>query len=497
MASTDPSWSEIQSMGWLPVKKISRVFLLLVLSALPFFPFAFSARAQAPKLVYSKSLAAPGEPGNGFKITYGGSIGTGTLANNLLTIRLTSPHGSTLSSIVDNKGTTYTLGVSVDSGSGGWITSLYYAAGVQAGITLITINYSSSVADWHGAVIEYSGVATSSPADGTCSNHATSVACSSVITTTGANDLVVASMIGLGGTTIRGNTLSTVAPGGGFILDAADTQCSDADEEFVQTSPGSVTPSFTTTGSSESFNIVGMAFKSAAGAGTNPTGMYVLHQQHVQVNQSGSQNAYFVSSGNLIVVSFDLGPSFTAYSIGNCSPSNTWTMRTLGTLWPTYFYLPASGSFSTDLHCMVSNTGGGNNAIFVIYDIVGAAASPEDVDSPSAAGNGGIVNGPSFTPTRAPGIAFGAANDGLGPVTSVGSGAIFDNTLYAGETDGGQLNNGDAWQHYFYSSTSPITMSWTMSNPSSYMQASAIAFASAGGSSQSPAPPTGLQANVH
>jgi hypothetical protein len=483
------------------VKKISRVFLLFALYALPFFPFAFSAQAQTPKLVYSKSLAAPGESGNGFKITYGGSMGTGTLANNLLTIRITSPHGSTVSSIVDNKGTTYTLGVSVDSGSGGWITSLFYAAGIQAGVTLITVNYSSSVADWHGAVMEYSGVATTSPADGTCSNSNTNITCSSAITTTGSNDLVIASMIGLG-STIEWNRLSTITPGGSFFLDAADTQCSDADEEYVQPSAGAVTPSFTVTGSSQSFNIVGMAFKAQPNAGTNPTNMYILHQQHVQVSGSGPAtfNSYFVSSGNLLVVSFELGTTFTTYSIDSCTPSNTWTKESEGSYWPQFFYLPSSATFSTNLHCTVHGGGSGNNGMFVIYDVVGAAAIPFDVlASGQSQGNGGFVSG-TVTPTIAPGIFFGAANDGIGPVTRVGAsgtaGAIFDNTTYTGETDAGQLNNGDAWQHLFFNSTSTITYTWTMANGSSYMQASGIAFASAGGGLLPPAPPTGLKATV-
>jgi hypothetical protein len=475
---------------------------MFALSALPFFLFAFSAQAQTPKLVYSKSLAASGESGNGFKITYGGSMGTGTLANNLLTIRITSPHGSTVSSIVDNKGTTYTLGVSVDSGNGGWITSLYYAAGVQAGVTLITVNYSSSVADWHGAVMEYSGVATASPADGTCSKSNTVITCSSAITTTGANDLVVASVIGLGSTIMWNRLTGTIVPGGSFFLDSADTQASSADEEFIQTTAGSVTPSFTVTGSSQSFNLVGMAFK-AATAGTNPTGMYILHQQHVQVSGSGpgSIPVYFVSSGNLLVASFELGVSFTTYTISGCTPANTWTKETEGSFFPQFFYLPSSGSFSTNLHCTVGGGGIAGNGILVIYDVVGAATSPFDtLSSGQSQGNGGFVTG-TVTPTKGAGIMFAAANDGTGPVTAVGTsgtaGAIFDNTVYTGETDTGQLNNGDAWQHLFYSSPSPITYTWTMANGSSYMQASGITFASAGTSQGGrPAPPTGLQATV-
>src|SRR5579859_2775543 len=165
-----------------------RLFLVPTL----FLFVAASAHAQTPTLVHSKSLSTSGENGNNFKIVYGGSMGTGTLAGNLLTLRMTYPHGATLSSISDNKSSTYTLGVSVDSGS--WVTVLYYVAGAPAGITQITVSFTSSTADWHAALQEFSGVATTSPADGTCSSGTAApatVQCDSAIVTSTAGDLVV------------------------------------------------------------------------------------------------------------------------------------------------------------------------------------------------------------------------------------------------------------------------------------------------------------------
>jgi hypothetical protein len=458
--------------------------------------FSAYSQAQSPALVSSLSLAAPGEAGNGFKIQYGGSMGSGSLAGNLMTLRLTAPHGSTISSITDNLSDSYTLGVSVDSGSGGWVTAMYYLAGAPAGITQITVTYSASVADWHGAVMEYSGVATSSPVDGTCSNHSTTIACSAAMTTTGANDLIVASTIGLSSSgMIWENTMNGVTPGGSFVFDAADTQCSDADEEYVQPSPGSVTPSFTVTGNSESFNIVGMAFK-AASAGTNPTGMYILHEQHLQLSQT-SQISYFVSSGNLEVLSLDIGPTYANVTIGSCTPTNTFTTTTPGGLFPVIFYL-ASGTSSTNLHCTVNDGSPGNHGIIVAYDVVGAAASPLDTESPSASGpttpGGTNTDMPSVTPVKTPGIAFAAQGTGIGPGTGIGAGFIWDNTPYTGETDSGQLNNGDGWQHQFYTSLSTIDFSWKQSQ-SAYMEAYAVVF-DAAPVGDPPAAPTGLSAAV-
>ena len=128
-----------------------------------FLMVSLAAHAQTPKLVHSRSLSTARETGNNFRIQYGGPIGTGTLAGNLLTLRITYPHGSNVSAISDNKSSPYTLGATADSGSAGWVTSLYFVPGVSAGITQITVSFSASVTDWHGAVQEYSGVATSSP----------------------------------------------------------------------------------------------------------------------------------------------------------------------------------------------------------------------------------------------------------------------------------------------------------------------------------------------
>jgi hypothetical protein len=467
-----------------------------------FLMVSIPAHAQTSKLVYSKSLSTTSETGNNFKIQYGGSMGTGTLANNLLTLRMTYPHGSTVSSISDNKSSTYTLGVSADSGTSGWVTALYYIPGAAAGITQITVAFSASVADWHAAIQEYSGVATSSPGDGTCSSTTTTpptVQCTAAIVTGTSGDLIVASTMLVGGlgSTMCGNTSTSIAPGSGFILDAADPFCSDADEEFVQSSSGSITPSFSITGNAEAFNIISMAFKPSAGAGTNPRGMYILHQQTVMINMnSSSQLNYFVSSGNLLVASVDDGNTNSGgdiITIDSCTPSNTWTKRSpSGADMPQMFFVP-SASASTNMHCTVHSGNSGDTTLMVIYDIAGAASSPEDVDSTGFQGTGAsIINAPVLTPTTQPGIAFAIENTGNGPSTGVGTGYIYDNTPYTGETDSSKLDNGDGWQHIFYTSTSQLAFSWTQAIGGSWMNAFAIAFKAAPASAQ-PAPPTNLK----
>jgi hypothetical protein len=311
-------------------------------------------------------------------------------------------------------------------------------------------------------------------------------------------DLIVASTMLVGGlgANFCGNTSTSIVPGGSFVLDAADPFCGDAEEEFVQSAAGSITPSFSVAGNSDAFNIVAMAFKASAGAGTSPTGMYILHQQTVWINEgASSQMYYFVSSGNLLVASVDDGNTNSGgniVTIDTCTPSNTWTKRTpTGPDAPQIFFVP-SASTSTNMHCIVHSGMPSDSTLMVMYDVVGAASSPEDVDSPYFSSNGTSIAGPSVTPTTQPGIAFAVENTGIGPSSGVGPGFIYDNTPYAGETDASRLNNGDGWQHVFYTSTVPLAFSWIQLNSSSTMNTFAIAF-KAGPIAARPAPPTNLK----
>jgi uncharacterized repeat protein (TIGR01451 family) len=475
----------------MPCRVVPRRFIGILFSAVVSLLVCGSVSAQTPTLVHSLSSASPSaagrasEPGNAFQIQFTGSMGTGTLAGNLLVLKITYPSGSTVSSIADNKSSTYTPGPTVTSGTG-WTTQLYYTANTAAGVNVITVTFAAAVGDFHFSAQEYSGVATSSPADGSCTGSgASAVSCSSAITTTGNGDLIVSSAIDAQNNSyLCGDASTAITPGGSFFLDAADPYCSYGDAEYTQPSSGAITPSFTFTGNRDTFNIVAMAFKAAA-AGTNPTGMNIRHLEKVVLNLgASSQSYYFVSSGNLIVATTDVGGDSDSVTLGGCTsgPASPWTKRvpTTGNTSdePQIFFIPNAAT-STNLECTATMSNSGNVGMLAIYDIAGAATSPEDVDSPGVA-NGGtsLTDFPSVTPTTAPGIAFVALNTGIGPITAA-PGGLFDNTPYTGETDSGMLNNGDAWQHQFYASTSALNFAWTQANSGSYAQAFAVSFKSA------------------
>jgi hypothetical protein len=445
---------------------------------------------STPTLVHSLSDAAANagiatQAGNAFNIEFTGSMGTGTLAGNLLVLKITYPSGSTVSSVTDNKSSTYTLGPTVTSNTGGnnWITSLYYTPGVAAGADLITVTFAANVSEFHFSAQEYSGVATSSPADGSCTGTGIEpISCSAAITTTSNGDLIISAAVDAeNNTNLCGDTSTAITPGGTFVLDAADPYCSYGDAEFVQPTSGTITPSFTFGSNADDFNIVAMAFK-AATAGTNPTGMNIRHLEKVLVPAGvTSQPFYFVSTGNLIVVSNDVGDD--SISLGSCSPgvASPWTtvVPTSGTTsdQAEILYDP-NATTSTNLECTMTSSGG-NTAMLAIYDVFGAAASPFDAKSPGFSNSGAtLTDAPTITPVSGPGIAFAVENTGTGPTLGA-PGGLFDNTPFTGELDAGGLNNGDGWQHVFYTSTSAINFSWTQANAGSTCQAFAITFKAA------------------
>src|SRR6266850_719438 len=88
-------------------------------------------------------------------------------SGNMVIVAVNNAAAGTPSSVTDDKSNTYTLGpFGADANQQNFI---YFAAGVTNGPHIITVNYSSAIGFVSAVVSEYSGIATSSPIDGTCS----------------------------------------------------------------------------------------------------------------------------------------------------------------------------------------------------------------------------------------------------------------------------------------------------------------------------------------
>jgi hypothetical protein len=104
--------------------------------------------------------------------------------------------GVTITSVTDSHSQTYTKAIGPISQAGGGVDVLqawiYYSANIAAGANTITVLFSAANNFPEIDILEYSGLATSSPLDVTGSAHGASGTSSVSVTTTNSNDIVVA-----------------------------------------------------------------------------------------------------------------------------------------------------------------------------------------------------------------------------------------------------------------------------------------------------------------
>jgi hypothetical protein len=105
-------------------------------------------------------------------------------------------------------------------------------------------------------------------------------------------------------------------------------------------------------------------------------------------------------------------------------------------------------------------------------DIAGAHATPADgsawATGTQGAGAADVTTCPSITPTtNGSGITINVIAFGTGPPTTAYGpvGAITGNTGYTGDTDGGNMNYGDGYAHFFHTSNAAQTWNWHTATP--------------------------------
>jgi hypothetical protein len=97
---------------------------------------------------------------------------------------------STVSSVTDSKGNTYTLAVGPTGGTA-LTQSIYYAKNIAAGSNTVTVTFSQAAAYADVRVLEYSGANTTNPLDATASAKGSgSLANSGSAATTSATELI-------------------------------------------------------------------------------------------------------------------------------------------------------------------------------------------------------------------------------------------------------------------------------------------------------------------
>jgi hypothetical protein len=448
-----------------------------------------------------------------------------SLAGNLIIVGVqfstANSASASIASVTDNMGNVYTAGPSVKNN--GQVQALYYSTGARPGVTSVKVKFNnlSGANQWsgvQGVVSEFANVAVSSPVDGTSISSNSSLAPGSI--STSANNSLVYEW-GIDSDSFNTNGTgngpayngSQISSGPGFTLLSADLRAGSGDQFMVQTTPGSVSPSFSASGT-DTWESIAIAFKAAA-AGTlpDPNAMRIVHEYHSLVGDlAGGGNApsiplQFPSTGNLLVGVFNAPGAFvTNVTDGN---NNTWSCPSsaqAGSNQQIFYAANASTGpklSNIDLHMSTYQ------AILVLYDVVNAAADPFDTATAFTGYQGSVGNltGSTITPSTSNGLVFSGIGISDGTLNGLATpGAIsdidwndleHDNTT-PNNTINSTLDEDNGYGHVYNSTTSPITFTWTFTANSiaaQSFQSAAIAFKAA---AASPTPtPTPTPAPSH
>lgn len=470
-----------------------------LLLALCVWSFAVGAGA-APTLVQSKhtgilntNVGAESTGGNTFKLT----LPNKSLANNCLILGLNYAFsaGRTVT-ITDDKSNSWPGSPTVTTNNGTMSTSLFVLPNATAGVQVITITFDAKVGGFQAVASEWYNIATSSPVDTSAVNNAAAAPTVSTasMTTGTSGDLIYNYAVDVQNGTSGGTNanVTAITNGTNFTLQSADFNLGIASQSQVQSAAGAITSTVTVTmgAGTDAFNTVAVALKPAV-SGTAPSGIRIVHEFTVRQDSAGLTSPFtfqFPTSGNLIVGMLDIDKTNGSWTATSSSPSNTWVQVSTATAASQAWY-SATPSVSATMTITITWTIVSSTPEWHFYDIAGAANSPYDTEADTTGSVGGAANtgnAPAITPTNTNGLILGAMAIGLGPAdTFVTSNGFYDNTTYTGESDAGQINNGDSWSHVFNSSASTVDFVYHMTQATSW-EATAVAFKAAPVSSSTP-----------
>jgi Chitobiase/beta-hexosaminidase C-terminal domain/Fibronectin type III domain len=164
----------------------------------------YTTGTAPPAAFVQGAYAVPQTPQSSVGVTYGLSQGAGDL--NVVIVGWNG--SSSVSSVSDTMGTQYVLAVGPHNNSVNDHQSIYYARNVPAavpGSNMVTVNFSAPANFPDIRILEYSGLDTVAPVDGTAGSSGNSATSNSgTLTTTNANDFLVA-----------GNVVQTQTTGAG------------------------------------------------------------------------------------------------------------------------------------------------------------------------------------------------------------------------------------------------------------------------------------------
>jgi len=420
--------------------------------------------------------------------------------------------------VSDDKANTYVLDVTSPT-SNGRTTLMYHASNVAAGTSYVNVHMASGTLAgyWQPLVAVFYNVGA---VDGTPScNAATSATISAGnITPTVSGDLVFQAVYAASYTfgTATQTAPFTAGSQTNINWNLASQLLGDgaASQYGIYNSTAALNPTFTQA-ASDSYISCAVAFKAAAAGSNLTTVPRVLHQEHDAMWKS-MPNPWHIgmvvtAPGAVYISAMENDPISNLTS--SPAPDVGWTKsgpdhQGLNGHNSTYVYCAQFRSPPGPIDISVTRTGTINDAIYMLYDVVGGTCTL-DVDSGGQDGQQTTLvtslttcNG-CITPTKQNDIIF--ANEGQGFCTATGVNSptgdvIFDSAWFSGNTIDGptQTDENNFWMHYRNgSSLSPVTVTIaeTCQAAEQYWAGRVAAYQSV--STGAPQPPTGLSAIVH
>lgn len=481
--------------------------------------FTLQASAQSPALIQVADDLDWAETylGSGGSVAAGQYVTTElpnpALAGNMIVVIVPFDATSSVPTVTDNLGESYSLAKSCTDTTHGEEIGIYYALNVAAGAKQIKTTYHAGTQNQgNPAVAEFTNLATSNALDVASCNSAnsTTVAAGSA-TPTQTGDLVIQ---------FAWNDYVGLGSGGGVgVHYTQGNQSNITWQQFLGTwawaegaqwgvynSTSALNPTMTT--SSSGFLSLAVFFKSASAGTAMPSGIRIVGRKNVPFTNYSSWNAnpltvYFPcpSTANLLIADFaGAGQDMTAVSDSN---SNGWTSshalacdsgnNTCVHNW----YAPNATTTTGESVKFSFNSMQGADSV-ELYCVKGAATSPLDTSiagtgNQTASGNWTSV---SITPTTSNGLILMDGSQYSDTASGFTTG-LYEGCFWSSESlsNGGCASN-NAWGAYYNPNTSQF--SWTATElpgvAVGIWAAETDAFKAA--STQQPPPPTQVKGQV-
>ena len=407
-------------------------------------------------------------------------------AGNCLILGVQFNSMGSVASVTDNRGNNWIAGPTTTNAGFSKRMNTYYVLNAIAGTQTITVHFSglTTTRGFPQAVVsEFYNVATSNAFDGSASSSTSRTA--GPITTTASGDLIYEWGASLSSSNTNGGAFNgtSITAGTGFTLLSADLQVGSSDEYQIQPTAGTITPTFSASGSA-TWGSVAIALKSAAAGTAPPSGIRIVHLQHTLLqsvraqNRSGAIVMQFPSSGNLLVGLFNgAGPIATGVTD---SLGNTWSLPASATTHGgggvtsaqiVYAANAATAPTLSGITVALSEVGTGDD-MFNLYDITGAAALPFDLATTNLGNqtsNGPLTTG-TITPTSVNGLVLHVNSIDFHTEVSMSSpaGGTFDSVVNdlddadppGGGTDVSTLDMDNAYAHFYNPTTGLVSFTF-------------------------------------